>query len=154
MSDMSRLIPEIAERHAHGRLTGSDVGVLFEQLGLLESVNASLSAALEAATTAHEEEQESWTNAINYHIGRWERAEAALAASEARVAALKITGEAMASAIQQGVREIPRGGMRGQITNNPVEITQSETWRRFTDSLAGWRAALAPAAEPVTGGTD
>jgi len=49
MSDMSRLMPEIAERHARGRLNGSDVGVLFEQLGLLESVNARLTAALAAA---------------------------------------------------------------------------------------------------------
>lgn len=48
-------------------------------------------------------------------------------------------GEAMAQAIANGVRELPRGGISGQIANNPAEVAASENWKAFRSSLDAWR---------------
>lgn len=49
---MSGRIVEIAERHAHGRVTGSDVGVLFAHIELLTEQLAAMTGRAEAAELA------------------------------------------------------------------------------------------------------
>lgn len=51
-------------------------------------------------------------------------------------------GDDMAKAIEKGVRELPKGGMRGQIANNPAEIEISENWKRLRGSLEAWQEYL------------